>query len=285
MRKVEFQSGDRETVRGVLDEPSEPGLHPGIILVHGLLSARQELGDYATKFCERGYVVLAIDLRGHGESDGLRGFVTEDRSVEDVRRAMDFLTALPNVDPKRIVLMGHSLGGAAVICAAARDPRPKAIVAGATVGRLRDEITKGEYIQYRVADILNRMQKAVTGKSMYIRYPISYKDIFVDPEARKAAEAQGFLQRTFPLDNVPPLLKQDAGACARELRVPALIVRGELDAAVKGTSTRRVYEAIPGEKEWYEIKGSGHSFPTDCKGKEAFEKIAAWLDHYIEKQS
>jgi pimeloyl-ACP methyl ester carboxylesterase len=73
MRSIEFFSGNREVVRGVLFEPTAPRRHPGIIFAHGLLSSHEEFGEYPARFCDRGYLVLAIDFRGHGASDGMRG--------------------------------------------------------------------------------------------------------------------------------------------------------------------------------------------------------------------
>ena len=284
MRNIEFKSGNNETVRGVLYEPTTPRPHPAIIFAHGLLSTHDEFGDYPAKFCARGYLVLAIDFRGHGASDGLRGLLSSARNVEDLQHALDFVVAQPGIDSRRIALFGHSLGGDAVLCTAARDARVHAVVAGATVGRLRDELRPGELLAYRVIGTVNRVQKAATRKSMYLPYRVTYGDIFSDEECRKSAEAKGFLQRTLPADNIPLLLRQDTFACALNVRVPTMIVQGELDRVVQPASTRAVYDTLTCEKEWYEVKGSGHSFATDCKGAEAFERIAAWLDAVNRKQ-
>ena len=91
MRNIEFKSGNNETVRGVLYEPTTPRPHPAIIFAHGLLSTHDEFGDYPMKFCARGYLVLAIDFRGHGASDGLRGLISSARNVQDLRHALDFI--------------------------------------------------------------------------------------------------------------------------------------------------------------------------------------------------
>jgi pimeloyl-ACP methyl ester carboxylesterase len=281
MRTIAFESGDHETVRGVAFDPTTPPPHPAIIFAHGLLSTHQEFGDYPEKFCARGYQVLAIDFRGHGASDGMRGLISEARMVEDLRRALDFVSAQPGVDRQRLALFGHSLGGGAVICTAARDARVRALVAGATVGRLRDEIGTSEMLLYRVIDRLNRLQKIVTKKPIYVPYRVSYEHIFADPESRKAAAAKGFLQKTLPADNISHLLAQDAIACAKQVRVPALIVQGEKDAVVQPASVRAVYDTLAGEKELYVVIGSGHSFATDWKGAEAFDHIAAWLDAHL----
>lgn len=283
-RQIEFQSGSGESVRGVLYEPSTPAPHPAIVFLHGLLSTHQEFGDYPARFCAQGYLALAIDLRGHGTSDGMRGFITEDRMVEDAIRAIDFLQIQPGLDPNRIVLFGHSLGGAAAVCTAARDTRVAAIVAGATIARLRDVLGRFEYLLYRIVDLVNRVQRPITLKSLYMPYRVTYKDLFADPLAVERAQAKGFLQRSVPADNIPPLLKQDAAACARHVHVPALVVIGELDRVVARAFSHQTYEALAGEKEWYVIEGSGHSFATDCMQNVAFDRIANWIDRHLNRE-
>lgn len=277
MQSVEFKSGG-ETLRGVLYEPMTPRPHPAIIFAHGLLSTHNEFGDYPAKFCARGYRVLAFNFRGHGDSDGTRGLVAEARLVEDLIHALDYVEAHPDIDNNRIALFGHSLGGGAVICAAARDARVRAVVAGATVGRLRDEIASGELALYRTVMKFNNWQKQFTKKPLYVPYRVTYKHIFHDQTARRKAERQGFLQSSICADSIPHLLEQDALACAKNIRVPALIVQSEFDQIVQAASTRKVFDAIPGEKEYYQVKGAGHSFATDSGGAEAFEHIAAWMD-------
>ncbi|MDX1383069.1 MAG: alpha/beta hydrolase, partial [Thermoanaerobaculia bacterium] len=56
--------------------------------------------------------VLAFDYRGYGRSEGEP---TEDGVYRDVRAALDFLVDTLEVEPSRIILFGHSLGGAIAI--------------------------------------------------------------------------------------------------------------------------------------------------------------------------
>jgi pimeloyl-ACP methyl ester carboxylesterase len=211
----------------------------------------------------------------------MRGYINEERMVTDLVHALDFVEAQPGIDDKRIALFGHSLGGGGVICTAARDARVTAVVAGATVGRIRDEVGSAALMQYRLVGAVNRAYKAVTRRSLYLPYPIGYKDIFYDDHAREQAQAKGFLQRTLPADSITFLTRQDAIACARHVGVPTLIVQGEFDRAVQHKSVRAVYDALAGEKELYLVRGSGHSVWTDWKGAEAFEHISAWMDSHL----
>src|SRR6266545_341123 len=84
---------------------------------------------FARTFAPRGYVSLAFDYRGFGDSEGPRGRLVPQEQVEDTRAAISHLETLPEVDPERIVLIGWAMGGGIAIAEAADDPRVRAVVA------------------------------------------------------------------------------------------------------------------------------------------------------------
>ena len=103
-------------------------------------------------FAEKGYVALAFDYRGWGESESqlmaaepqpkpdekgeltikvkaLRWQMNYTDQTEDIRAAISFLAGEPTVDAQRIGLMGSSYGGGLVTYMAGTDPRVKCVVA------------------------------------------------------------------------------------------------------------------------------------------------------------
>jgi len=103
-------------------------------------------------FAEKGYVALAFDYRGWGESESqlmavepqpkpdekgeltlkvkaLRWQMNYTDQTEDIRAAISFLAGEPTVDPQRIGIMGSSYGGGLVSYMAGNDPRVKCVVA------------------------------------------------------------------------------------------------------------------------------------------------------------
>ena len=90
---------------------------PGIVAVHGYINSRETQDGFAIELSRRGFVVLAIDQTGHGYSDPpafRNGFGGPD--------ALAYLRTLDIVDRDNIGLEGHSMGGWAVLVAAAQAP-------------------------------------------------------------------------------------------------------------------------------------------------------------------
>jgi pimeloyl-ACP methyl ester carboxylesterase len=81
---------------------------------------------------ERGYVVLAPDYPNFGDyhyDSYAHGYASATmKGIWNHIRAVDLLQSLPLVDPKRIGVIGHSLGGHNALFVAAFDPRIKAVV-------------------------------------------------------------------------------------------------------------------------------------------------------------
>ena len=87
---------------------------PGILAIHGYINSRETQDGFAIAFARAGYVVLALDQTGHGFSGGTvaaNGYGGPD--------GLSYLRHLPMVDTDNIGLEGHSMGGWAVLKAAA----------------------------------------------------------------------------------------------------------------------------------------------------------------------
>ena len=125
-----FSEGAR--LEGDLFLPSDlkPGeRRPGIVLCHGFTGVRSLiLEDYARKFVEAGFVALTFDYRGFGGSEGPKWRLIPLEQIDDIRNAISFFEAQPEVDSERIGLWGTSFGGANAPYAAAVDSRVKAAV-------------------------------------------------------------------------------------------------------------------------------------------------------------
>jgi pimeloyl-ACP methyl ester carboxylesterase len=135
VRDVRFVASNGVIMSALLYQPANATAKtpaPGILAVHGYINARETQDAFAIEFARRGYVVLALDQRGHGYSDGpafADGFGGP--------AGLAYLRSLDIVDKDNIGLEGHSMGGWTILAAAAVSPNDyKAmVIAGSSTGK------------------------------------------------------------------------------------------------------------------------------------------------------
>ncbi|MHB8086194.1 MAG: alpha/beta hydrolase family protein [Dehalococcoidia bacterium] len=119
--------------------PADAGKHnrvPGAVLCHGYGSDQAIFEDSARELAAEGIATLTFDFRGHGSSEGeLDGSI-----VDDVMDAWDYLHAQPEVDHRRMGLIGHSMGAFSAILAAGKLRKAKVLVALACPGEINNPI-------------------------------------------------------------------------------------------------------------------------------------------------
>lgn len=84
-----------------------------LVLTHGIAEHSEAYNEFALEFAPRGWDIYAMDLRGHGRSEGRRGYIDDfHRYSRDLDRFVRHLRAGPLKNSKLpIVMMGHSMGG------------------------------------------------------------------------------------------------------------------------------------------------------------------------------
>ena len=137
-KRVSFQAADGVRIAADYFAPDsgERGPAPMAIVLHMYRSDRSAYAPLVTPLHEAGFAVLAIDLRGHGESA-----TTETRDAvlkrdpglfrkmqDDVRGAYDWLVQQPHVDRARFALVGASVGCSIALQYAAKDRSVDALV-------------------------------------------------------------------------------------------------------------------------------------------------------------
>ncbi|MDB5338387.1 MAG: Prolyl oligopeptidase family protein [Planctomycetaceae bacterium] len=142
--KIEYQTEADTRVRAYLFRPAKKAAEklPAVLCLHQTIGiGKQEpagLGGspnlhYALHLAQRGYVTLAPDYPSFGDYKydfaPAHGYISGSmKAIWDNMRAIDLLEALPQVDPKRIGCIGHSLGGHNTMFTAVFDERIKALV-------------------------------------------------------------------------------------------------------------------------------------------------------------
>lgn len=120
---VVFQSADGTGLHGwFLDRHEEDGVGPlTILFMHGIAGNVSHRIENVAALCrELDARALLFDYRGYGRSSGEPSV---EGVVQDAEAALQLLIRRPEVDPSRILLFGHSMGGAIAIELAARQGR------------------------------------------------------------------------------------------------------------------------------------------------------------------
>ncbi|HEX6740107.1 MAG TPA: alpha/beta fold hydrolase, partial [Vicinamibacteria bacterium] len=134
VEEVTFRTDDGLTLRGWYLPSQAP--RDAIVICHGFAMNRHELLDLARALRERGHAVLLFDFRAHGASEGARSTIGY-READDIRAAVAHLCDRPELAGRRIGAAGISMGAAAALLAAAREPAIAAVVADSSFATLR----------------------------------------------------------------------------------------------------------------------------------------------------
>jgi len=142
---VALTTGDQVTLRAWYAPPTNGA---AVILIHGAGDSREGLRGYAAMLVRHGYGVLALDLRGHGDSGGTTNRLGW-QGTRDVGAAVEYLQTRDEV--RTIGGLGFSLGGEVLLGAASDYPALRAIVADGATRRSLQELRalKSERALYR----------------------------------------------------------------------------------------------------------------------------------------
>jgi putative redox protein len=211
-----------------------------------LLAARR----IASGLASRGVGVLRFDFTGLGSSQGEFANTSFSSNVEDLVRAADYLRASYTAPA---LLIGHSLGGAAVLAAAARIPEAKAVV---TIGAPAD-----------VAHVVGRLGASID-------------------EIRDRGSAEVTLAgRTFRIGRG---LVEDAGSHdiaerVRGLGRALLVMHAPRDDVVGVENASRIFLAARHPKSFVSLDDADHLLASPEAAAYAADVIAAWASRYIEQ--
>ncbi len=128
--EVSIKVNDQVTLAGTLTLPPDTLKHPAVVLITG--SGAQDrneevfgfkiFGIIADSLTRHGIVVLRCDDRGFAKSTGSLDSVTTSDFAEDARAQLAFLMARPEVDTKKVGILGHSEGGLIAAMVAKENP-------------------------------------------------------------------------------------------------------------------------------------------------------------------
>ncbi len=143
---------DQWKLPGTLSVPVGSGPFPAVVLVHGAgandrdesVGGAKVFKDLAQGLASQGIVVLRYEKRTrqyHSKMAGLHGYTLDDETVDDAVRAAALLRTQKEVDPAKVYVLGHGLGGYAAPRIAQDDEKLAGLILlGANSRPLEDDI-------------------------------------------------------------------------------------------------------------------------------------------------
>ena len=245
--------------------------HAAVLLIHGtgLLDRDETIANHrpfrtiAEALSTAGYVVLRYDKRGAGESTGPVDALQLADLAADAEAAFDWLRARQEVDPRRVMLLGHSEGGLIAPMIAARRPEVSALVllSAPTIRGLdlalyqtrqgvldRD---RGEDEAARAVASAQRLFEIVRSQA-----PGSERDEALRERLEAERESRGLSQRfvddqlrSLTLPWLRAMLDYDPLPTLKAVRQPVLMLYGALDHQVPpALNAGPAREALKGHK-------------------------------------
>ncbi len=238
-----------------------------VVLLHGYAETSEAWSDTAQDLA-REFRVIAIDQRGHGQTDR-----ATDRDYTRASQMEDLEAIIESLGLRSVTLIGHSMGGANAICYAAEHPEMvtalvvietapevlrsgietirRLLATGASFASLEDAIEAfREFFPYATTEQIERRVRASLTVNDDGAYIWDFDPIFRDPTNRPPDPDPG--QRRL----------SDLWDCADRVQCPTMIVRGSETDMLTPEAIQRLHRRVSGSRVSL-IEDAGHSVPTD----------------------
>ncbi len=250
-QKIQFKNSAGYQLSARLDLPANQQPHSYALFAHCFTCSKdlKAVRSISRALNQYGFAVLRFDFTGLGNSEGDFTDSNFSSNVSDLIAAAQYLKTHYQA-PK--LLVGHSLGGAAVIYAAAALNEVKAV---ATIAAPASP----EHVQHLLSDSLDKIkekgvaQVRIGGRSFNIK-------------------------RQFLED----LEEQNMAKCLRQLKKPLLILHSPQDQTVGIENAAKIYEAAFHPKSFVSLDGADHLLTNSLDAQYVGQMIANWSDRYID---
>jgi uncharacterized OsmC-like protein/alpha/beta superfamily hydrolase len=248
--RFQFEGVGGHQLAASLDLPTETPIAYALF-AHCFTCGKDSLAArrIAAALAAKGIAVLRFDFTGLGSSEGEFANANFSSNVTDLVRAADHLR---NTRKAPAILIGHSLGGAAILAAASRIPDAKAVVTIAApsapahvTGLFKDEI---EDVRK-----LGEIEVSLAGR------PFKITRQFIDDIA-----------------------EHDLMAKISKMRKALLVMHAPADDTVGIDNATRIFTSARHPKSFVSLAGADHLLSKKVDAIYVADVIAAWAIHYID---
>jgi uncharacterized protein len=217
---VQFKTADGLTLAGLLFY--RPHAKRVVLLVHGYRMAKEQMREFIELFPHD--TILAIDLRGHGQSEGdivSLGYY----ETRDVLSAVNYLKQNPKTKNLPLYGLGTSMGSVALMCATAQTNAFKGIIVDSPFADFKDQFVRSFKQRTALPDI-----------------PFLW-----------LAKLFYYWSTNVRIADISPV------TCAEHIKTPVLIVHARNDSVTPFEDSEKLYRALKGPKELFAVANAPHS--------------------------
>ncbi|SDG18727.1 putative redox protein [Lentzea fradiae] len=248
-RKAVFAGAHGHTLAGRLELPEGDPVATAVF-AHCFTCGKDSVAAtrIARELASHGVAVLRFDFTGLGQSDGDFANTTFTSNVDDLVCAA---THLRDTIGAPSVLIGHSLGGAAVLAAAHRIPEARAVV---TIGAPADTA----HVEHLLGPAKAEIEEQGVAEVVLAGRPFRISD--------------GFLT---------DINQQNQTACIAGLDRALLVMHSPQDDLVGVDNARLIFEAARHPKSFVSLDGADHLLTDRSDAAYVARVLAAWASRYL----
>jgi len=252
--KIEFPSTNGDLLAARLDRPEAGPARAYALFAHCFTCTKDifAASRIAAGLAEQGIAVLRFDFTGLGHSEGEFANTNFSSNVDDLLQAAQFLRETYQA-PK--VLIGHSLGGAAVLAAAGRVPEARAV---ATIGAPAEPAHVQHLFQEARPEIEAKGEAEVLlgGRSFRIK-----KSFLEDIESQRLETAISGMKKAL------------------------MIFHSARDATVGIDNAARIFGAAKHPKSFVSLDDADHLLTRKADALYVADVLSAWLRRYLDSEA
>jgi len=253
--KFEFNNANGESLAGLLELPEHDTGITGFGLFAHCFTCGKDIAAasrISRALAARGIAVLRFDFTGLGNSDGDFSNSNFSSNIEDLVQAAQALQ-IQYQAPQ--ILIGHSLGGAAVLAAASQLDSIKAVV---TIG--------------------------APATAQHVKHLFKEQSAAIEREGEAAVTlgVREFSIRRQFLDDIDNYSSTDE---IRQLDAALLVMHSPIDQVVSIDEASRIYQAAKHPRSFISLDGADHLLSKAADAEYAAGMIASWASRYLEPEA
>lgn len=246
-----------------------------LVVTHGIAEHSDCYAKFAETMSEAGWTIFAWDLRGHGRSEGKRGYVNRFQDYcDDLDNAIRFVKTKYYDRQKPLVLFGHSMGGLVTIKTLVHNSPAgiSALTLSSPALGLSLAVPK---LKEKAAHVLAEWLPKVT-----LHNEINFDDLVRDQNLVREYKVDPLRH-----DKISPRLFlgmveafSEAKASAAEIHLPVLMQLSGHERVVSTPESEKFFEALGSKnKQLYIYSESFHEIFNDLDRQDAFRDLIKFL--------